>query len=200
MTDLVYLILVFVGVGVFFLFFHMMLGKLVRPSRPDSEKLTIYECGEPAVGTLTFSSMFATMSWPCSLSSSTWKWRSSSPGPWSSAPSTKWPGILNGRPRARPTTFRTRKRQSVRPRTPNLKRGCHRSAMRLVANWKTSSSAGVAWSWAWVAFMDILVFFGVLLVGFAYLWRRGDIDWVRSTTSENVGRLQAGGIADSARG
>ena len=34
--------------------------------------------------------------------------------------------------------------------------------------------------------MDILVFFGVLLVGFAYLWRRGDIDWVRSTTSENV--------------
>jgi NADH-quinone oxidoreductase subunit A len=34
--------------------------------------------------------------------------------------------------------------------------------------------------------MDILVFFGVLLVGFAYLWRRGDLDWVRSTTSEKI--------------
>ena len=34
--------------------------------------------------------------------------------------------------------------------------------------------------WAQIAFWDILVFFGVLLVGFAYLWRRGDIDWVRA--------------------
>ena len=33
---------------------------------------------------------------------------------------------------------------------------------------------------AWTAFFDILVFFGVLLVGFAYLWRRGDLAWVRS--------------------
>jgi NADH-quinone oxidoreductase subunit A len=39
-------------------------------------------------------------------------------------------------------------------------------------------------SWAWIAFFDILVFFGVLMVGFAYLWRRGDIDWVRSTAAE----------------
>ena len=29
--------------------------------------------------------------------------------------------------------------------------------------------------WAKLAFWDILVFFGVLMVGFAYLWRRGDI-------------------------
>ena len=33
---------------------------------------------------------------------------------------------------------------------------------------------------AWLGFWDILVFFGVLLVGFAYLWRRGDLAWVRS--------------------
>ena len=39
---------------------------------------------------------------------------------------------------------------------------------------------------AWFAFWDILVFFGVLLVGFAYLWRRGDIDWVRSTAAERL--------------
>jgi NADH-quinone oxidoreductase subunit A len=37
---------------------------------------------------------------------------------------------------------------------------------------------------AWLAFWDILVFFGVLLVGFAYLWRRGDLNWVRSTAAE----------------
>jgi len=37
-----------------------------------------------------------------------------------------------------------------------------------------------------LAFVDILVFFGVLLVGFAYLWKRGDLAWVRSTLAERV--------------
>ncbi|HVK07219.1 MAG TPA: NADH-quinone oxidoreductase subunit A [Gemmataceae bacterium] len=32
--------------------------------------------------------------------------------------------------------------------------------------------------------MDILVFFGVLLVGFAYLWKRGDLEWIRSTAGQ----------------
>src|SRR5688572_33137457 len=31
-----------------------------------------------------------------------------------------------------------------------------------------------------VALVDMLFFFGVLLVGFAYLWRFGYLDWVRS--------------------
>ena len=42
-------------------------------------------------------------------------------------------------------------------------------------------------SLAWVAFADIMVFFGVLLVGFAYLWRRGDLEWVRSTAAQAQG-------------
>jgi NADH-quinone oxidoreductase subunit A len=28
--------------------------------------------------------------------------------------------------------------------------------------------------------VDIAVFFAVLLIGFAYVWRRGDLDWVRA--------------------
>ncbi|MHC4399710.1 MAG: NADH-quinone oxidoreductase subunit A [Planctomycetota bacterium] len=32
---------------------------------------------------------------------------------------------------------------------------------------------------ALAAMIDISVFFAVLLVGFAYLWHRGDLDWVR---------------------
>jgi NADH-quinone oxidoreductase subunit A len=31
---------------------------------------------------------------------------------------------------------------------------------------------------------DILVFFGVLLVGFAYVWKRGDLDWVRAVAEK----------------
>src|SRR5262249_6392200 len=50
MTQLVAYLLLFLGVGVFFVFIHLMLGKLFRPSKPDAEKLTIYECGEPTIG------------------------------------------------------------------------------------------------------------------------------------------------------
>jgi NADH-quinone oxidoreductase subunit A len=41
-----------------------------------------------------------------------------------------------------------------------------------------------AMSLARIAFLDLLVFFGVILVGFAYLWKRGDLDWVRASTDE----------------
>jgi len=32
---------------------------------------------------------------------------------------------------------------------------------------------------------DLGVFFGVLLVGFAYVWKRGDLNWVRAVGSRN---------------
>jgi NADH-quinone oxidoreductase subunit A len=37
-----------------------------------------------------------------------------------------------------------------------------------------------AFAFRQVALVDMLVFFGLLLVGFAYLWRFGYLDWVRS--------------------
>jgi NADH-quinone oxidoreductase subunit A len=47
-------------------------------------------------------------------------------------------------------------------------------------------SRDAAEKFSWIAFGDILVFFGVLLVGFAYLWRRGDLDWVRSIAAQET--------------
>src|SRR5262249_53677947 len=40
---------------------------------------------------------------------------------------------------------------------------------------------------AWLALVELLVFFGVLLVGFAYLGHRGDPAWVRSLAAERSG-------------
>jgi len=37
-----------------------------------------------------------------------------------------------------------------------------------------------------VALVDMLFFFGVLLVGFAYLWRFGYLDWVRSAAATSI--------------
>jgi NADH:ubiquinone oxidoreductase subunit 3 (subunit A) len=50
MTSLVASLLLFVAVGVGFIFVHLVAGKLLRPNKPGAEKGTIYECGEPTIG------------------------------------------------------------------------------------------------------------------------------------------------------
>src|SRR5580692_2421261 len=50
MTPLAAYLLLFIAVGVGFILVHLLLGKLIRPSRPSHEKGTIYECGEPTIG------------------------------------------------------------------------------------------------------------------------------------------------------
>src|SRR5262249_55094749 len=50
MTPLAAYLLLFLAVGVGFIFVHLVAGKFIRPARPNSEKETIYECGEPTIG------------------------------------------------------------------------------------------------------------------------------------------------------
>jgi NADH-quinone oxidoreductase subunit A len=38
----------------------------------------------------------------------------------------------------------------------------------------------------WVTIVDIAAFFAVLLIGFAYVWKRGDLDWVRAVGQERA--------------
>src|SRR5215216_4012690 len=40
----------FAGVGVVFLFVNLLVGRFLRPVNPHVEKLEIYECGEPTIG------------------------------------------------------------------------------------------------------------------------------------------------------
>ncbi len=40
----------FTGVGLAFVFFNLLIGYLVRPKAPNAEKLEVYECGEPTIG------------------------------------------------------------------------------------------------------------------------------------------------------
>src|SRR5438874_1970429 len=48
--NLAFYCLLFTAVGVGFIFVHLVAGKLIRPNRPGAEKKTIYECGEPTIG------------------------------------------------------------------------------------------------------------------------------------------------------
>src|SRR5438309_9112486 len=50
MPELVLYVLVFLAVGAGLLAANLVLGRLVRPDRPSAEKGTVYECGEPTIG------------------------------------------------------------------------------------------------------------------------------------------------------
>src|SRR5206468_8147739 len=41
---------IFAFTGVVFLFVNLLVGKFLRPHDPHPEKLEIYECGEPSIG------------------------------------------------------------------------------------------------------------------------------------------------------
>src|SRR5688572_781768 len=40
----------FTGVGILFLFANLLVGRFLRPDDPHTEKLEVYECGEPTIG------------------------------------------------------------------------------------------------------------------------------------------------------
>src|SRR5436190_13904963 len=50
MPTLLAYALLFTAIAVGFIFIHLVIGRFVRPMRPDAEKLTVYECGEPTIG------------------------------------------------------------------------------------------------------------------------------------------------------
>jgi NADH-quinone oxidoreductase subunit A len=172
MTTLVFYLLVFLTVGVVFLFFHLMLGKIVRPAKPDAEKMTIYECGEPTVGSAWI--QFDLRYYVVALLFVIFDVEVAFFFPWAVV-------FGNVNELSRPELTAEQRHAATAEMTatglPSLTGAIHTPPI----------DADTAKTWAWISFLDLLVFFGVLMVGFAYLWRRGDIDWVRSTAAENVG-------------
>src|SRR5438105_11727272 len=50
MPDVVGFLLMFTAIGAAFILVNLSLGKLLRPAKMDAEKATVYECGEPTIG------------------------------------------------------------------------------------------------------------------------------------------------------
>jgi NADH-quinone oxidoreductase subunit A len=161
LTSLVGYLVLFVGVGVLFLFGTLLVGKLIRPDEPDPEKVAIYECGEPTIGSswIQFDLRFYVVALLFVIFDV------------EVAFFFPWAAVFG------------RATQLADPTTPAAKQ------LALTADLASASPAsttvlsrGDARTLAIIAVIDLLVFFGVLLVGFAYLWKRGDLDWVRATT------------------
>jgi NADH-quinone oxidoreductase subunit A len=174
MTGLVAYLLLFVVVGAGFILVHLLAGKLIRPARPDTEKLTIYECGEPTIGSAWV--QFDLRYYVVALLFVIFDVEVAFFFPWA---------VVFGHANAlaketAPDSARVQLAQKELLHSDRPITGEQRDA---------------AGQLAWVAFWDILVFFGVLLVGFAYLWKRGDLNWVRSTAAERPAAPAAGPTA-----
>jgi NADH-quinone oxidoreductase subunit A len=35
--------------------------------------------------------------------------------------------------------------------------------------------------WGWVSLVEMFIFLGILIIGLAYVWRKGDLDWIKPT-------------------
>ena len=175
MTELVTLMLVFVAVGIGFLLTNLLLGKLLRPARPDVEKGTVYECGEPAVGSSWI--QFDLRFYVVALLFVIFDVEMAFFFPWAT--------VFGGANRLADERVSVAEKVTIQK---NL------SGQEPPADKAPDPKA--AKSLARLAFLDILIFFGVLLVGFAYLWKRGDLEWVRSMAGQHettLAKIPTGG-------
>jgi NADH-quinone oxidoreductase subunit A len=190
MTALVGYLLLFVVVGIGFIFVHLVAGKLIRPAKPEPEKLTIYECGEPTIGSAWI--QFDLRFYVVALLFVIFDVEVAFFFPWAVVfGQANTLANRNAPPAARAQAFTnlTPAYPEIAPRREAVAEALARGISEDDPDRETTQRDldGVeqgSRDFAWLAFWDILIFFGVLLVGFAYLWRRGDLVWVRSTAAE----------------
>jgi NADH-quinone oxidoreductase subunit A len=174
-TAIAAYVALFALTGFLFLFANLVVGWLVRPRLPNQEKLEVYECGEPTIGSsfVQFDLRFYVVAllfiifdvevafffpWAAVFGKAT---QMAADPPAQMVREGDDPAI------AVATLATTRLRELGLQRAPAPTPAAVpalQDASRLLAK---------------ASFADIGVFFGVLLVGFAYVWKRGDLDWVR---------------------
>ena len=138
--DILLSITIFVAFGAAFVFLNLVVGAVARPKVPNPEKLAVYECGEPCIGSSWV--QFDLRFYIVALVYLIFDVEVALFYPWAVA---------------------------------------YGSADQLGASIGMSGYAIRQ-----VALVDMLFFFGVLLVGFAYLWRFGYLDWVRSAATTSL--------------
>jgi NADH-quinone oxidoreductase subunit A len=229
MTPLVAYLLLFVAVGAGFILVHLLAGKFLRPSKMDAEKGTIYECGEPTIGSawVQFDLRFYVVAllfvifdvevafffpWAEVFGRATAlgsvrrlddaaAYHAVGEGALQFVPAYDTAGraayerLLAVTPEdlVRLRELRQKERELLAQRQDFL--GEERAEKERLEDLEKAAQATVkdGRTFAWLAFGEIVLFFGVLLVGFAYLWKRGDLDWVRSTAAERAAAAEVKG-------
>jgi len=179
----------FVFLAVILVFGGLLLGRLLRPNNPTAIKKETYECGEPAIGPSDI--QFDIRFYVVALVFLIFEVEVALFFPWATVFG-KATHIASATSKSEIHQFRLAELGIVaptRPATPIEKIPAgnsdslgsppvqHGSGLSFV-----SPDELRAWGrrLAGIALCDILVFFGILMVGFAYVWFKGDLTWVRA--------------------
>jgi NADH-quinone oxidoreductase subunit A len=169
-VSLVGYLVAFTVIAASFLLITLLVGKLVRPNLPNPEKDAIYECGEPTIGSswVQFDLRFYVVALLFVIFDV------------EVAFFFPWAAVFGKTTRvADPSADVAEIQQPL----ADMGFAADATALATVKD-QTHEAAAML---ARIAFVDLLVFFGVVLVGFAYLWKRGDLDWVRASTEAHTG-------------
>lgn len=197
-TAIVAYLGLFAAVAAIFLFVNLLVGRFLRPNLPNEEKLEIYECGEPTIGSsfVQFDLRFYVVAllfiifdvevafffpWASVYGKAT---QLSSPN-MPVVMADVEPGGASDQLSPQATT-RLAELGIASAELPALTAE-RAKELDLVQESAEASSAAVRDTGKLLAkasILDIGVFFAVLMVGFFYVWRRGDLDWVHSTESQ----------------
>jgi len=160
-TLLAAYVALFVAVGAIFLLVSMLLGRFLRPRDPTPARLETYECGEPAVGSAYV--QFDLRFYVVALLFIIFEVEVALFFP---------PATVFGK-----ATHLIRQEMSGPAATIRYQELGAPQPEFLATS---PRSTPVMRHLALAALLDLGVFFAVLLVAFAYLWYRGDLNWVRA--------------------
>jgi len=188
-TAIVAYLALFTSVGFVFLFVNLLVGKFLRPKSPNPEKLAVYECGEPTIGSSFV--QFDLRFYVVALLFIIFDVEVAFFFPWATIfgkathlmdPRFDKVTLVSGSPELTPAAKEIYRQLGAPNATvPDASAGKNANETKIEDS---------ARNLAWASILDILVFFGVLLVGFAYVWRRGDLDWVRAVSEERALRVR----------
>ena len=189
----------FVAIGGAFLAVNLLVGWLVRPRMPNTEKLEVYECGEPTIGSSFV--QFDLRFYVVALLFIIFDVEVALFFPWATvfgkATQLADPALVtvqaDGSTLTPAASGLLRELGVSKPAVPDFVGGAKPSDAAASPAPVDARSAGrdVARAGSLLARLaaaDMATFFAVLLVGFAYVWNRGDLDWVRATSTGRGGK------------
>lgn len=174
-TSIVAYLVLFAAVGFLFLFVSLLLGRFLRARVPTPEKLQPYECGEPPVGSSFV--QFDLRFYVVALVFIIFEVELAFFFPWAT---------VFGKVNELRSPDLTQKALNLKEAVNGKYEALGVPEPELPLPWFQSKESyrpieASARDLARASMVDIGVFFAILLVGFAYVWYRGDLNWVRAT-------------------
>lgn len=179
-TSIAAYLVLFATAAVVFVFANLTLGRLLRPKNPSVEKGEIYECGETVIGSSFV--QFDIRFYVVALLFIVFDVEVAFFFPWAV--------VFGKATHLVSTADAAAGAEGPAAEAWNAALSQQLAELGMSGSAAAADVAAAAQTLTWGLFADILVFFAVLMVGFAYVWSRGDLNWVRTTVNAAPGRDQ----------